>query len=492
MYQLKLTPKTENGKNELTGTMYWYPRNVDAKRLISVNIAARSTYKQLKERWTRSGRVVLSSPIDDTYGYFLYFGTTGDPKILPMFGERPLLVKNQRIFYFFVDSDINSIYNEINTIENKPHANGVEIPKKLKSCLDFFDRYLSSGWDVSIEYISSKYVDSKEEYAFCTNSIGLHPLLHLIHLIPDSAWNKEYHKQILTFLFKNDFLVSWMEIDDIKSANKREYILQKCEKISDGEITTTSQFRDVSKDIIKQLIDKHEFFETLHLASQSASESSVFRVLFNNLFELVPREQKEWIGYPKFQPKMIIDELEVHFIQRAGSSAKINMMTDALKKIFDKIDLYGLRDRRYRFICNVALPAQDYSSLPDRVGAIYDAVRTIARDNHLSEPTKEMWVKRISVRFITPPQFEYDVLLAFSKNWFFRRRPREFDELDEENRRKILKADIICDYSVYQGEEFIFLFKYFQNVQNSYVALNDLLSKNHNFTHFVEMKPLKE
>ncbi|KAF5416632.1 MAG: hypothetical protein C5S48_02395 [Candidatus Methanogaster sp.] len=492
MYQLKLTPKTENGKNELTGTMYWYPLNVSEKRLKSVNIATRSTYEQLKERWTRGGRVVLSSPIDGTYGYFLYFGTTGDPRILPMFGERPLMVKNQCILYFFTDNDINSIYNEINTIENKPHATGVKIPKKLKACLDFFGRYLSSGWDVSLEYISSKYVDSKEEYAFCTNSIGLHPLLHLIRLIPDSAWNKEYYKQILIFLFKNGFLVSWMDIDDFKSANKREYILQECEKISGGEITIIPQFKDVSKDIIKQLIDKYEFFGILHLASQSVSKSSVFRELFNNLFELVPREQKEWVGYPRFQPKMVIDELEMHFIQRAGSPAKIHKMADALKKIFDKIDFYGLRDRRHRFICDVALPARDYSLLPDRVGAIYDAVRTIARENHLSEPAKEMWVKRIAVRFITPPQFEDDVLLAFSKNWFFRRRPREFDELDEKNRRKILKADIICDYSVYQDGEFIFPFKYSQDVQNSYVTLNKLLFKNHNFTQFGEMDPPKE
>lgn len=103
-----------------------------------------------------------------------------------------------------------------------------------------------------------------------------------------------------------------------------------------------------------------------------------------------------------------------------------------------------------------------------------------------------MWVKKIAVRFITPPQFENDVSLAFSKNWSFRRRPREFDELDEENRRKILKADIICDYSVYKDGEFIFSFKYSQDVQNSYVALNDLLFKNHNFTQFGEMKPLTE
>ena len=492
MYQLKLTPKTENGKNELTGTMYWYPLNVSDKRLMSVNIAARSTYEQLEERWTRGGRVVLSSPIDGTYGYFLYFGTTGDPRILPMFGERPLLVKNQCIFYFFADSAINYISSEINIIEIKPHASGVEISKKLKSCLDFFNRYLSSGWDVSLEYISSKYVDSKEEYAFCTNSIGLHPLLHLIHLIPDSAWNKEYYKQILIFLFKNGFLVSWMDIDDFKITNKIEYILQECEKISNEEITTIPQFKDTLRDIIKQLIDKYEFFWTLHLAFQSASESSVFRALFNNLFELVPREQKEWIGYPRFQPKMVIDELEVHFIQRAGSPAKINKMADALEKIFDKVDFYGLLDRGHRFICNVALPPRDYSLLPDRVGAIYDAVRTIARDNRLSELTKEMWVKRIAVRFITPPQFEDDVLLAFSRNWFFRRRPREFDELDKVNRRKTLKADIICDYSIYQGGEFIFPFKYSQDVQNSYVALNDLLFKNHNFTQFGEMKPLTE
>jgi len=491
MYQLKLTPKTESGKNELTGTMYWYPMNVGEKRFWSVNIAARSTYEQLEARWTRDGRIVLSSPIGDTYcRYFLYFGTVGDPRIVPMFEERPLLVKNQCIFYFFADNDFNYIYNEINSIENKLHATGVEIPKKLKSCLGFFNKFLSPDWDVSLEYIQSKYVDRKEEYAFHTNNIGLHPLLHLIHLIPDSAWNREYYKQILIFLFKNGLLVSWMDIDDFKSTNKIEYILQKCKKISNEEITNMPQFKDVLKDIIKQLTDNYEFFGTLHLASQSASESSVFRTLFNNLFELVPREQKEWIGYPRFQPKMAIDELEVHFIQRAGSPAKINKMADALEKIFDKVDFYGLRDRGHRFICKVGLPPRDYSLLPDLVGAIYDAVRTIARENRLRELTKEMWVKRIAVRFITPPQFEDDVLLAFSKNWFFRRRPRQFDELDEENRRKTLKADIICDYSVYQDGEFIFPFKYSQDVQNSYVTLNDLLFKNHNFTQFGEMKPL--
>lgn len=364
MYQLNLTPRTETGKNELTGTVYWYPLNVSEKRLISVNIAARSTYEQLKERWTRGGRVVLSSPIDSMYEYFLYFGTTGDHRILPMFEGRPLLVKNQCVFYFFADNYINFIYNEINNIENKPPVNGVEIPKKLKSCRDFFNKLLSPDWDVSLEHVSSKYVDSKEEYVFYTNSIGLHPLLHLVHLIPDSAWNKEYYKRILIFLFKNGFLDSWVNIDDFKNTNKRECILQKCEKISDGEITTISQFKDVSKDIIKQLIDKYEFFGTLHLASQSASESSVFRALFSNLFELVPREQKKWIDYPRFQPKMIVDELEMHFIQRAGSPANIKKMAGALKKIFDKIDFYGLRDRRHRFICNVALPARDYSLLP--------------------------------------------------------------------------------------------------------------------------------
>ena len=493
MHQLKLTPVTESGKKELTGDeVYWYPLKViDNNILMSVDLTTESTYSHLKERWTRGGRIIVSSPINERYECFLYFGTIGDPRIVPIFKERPLLVKSGCIYYSFPDYDFDNIYREINSMENKLSEDDASIRTKQKLCLDFFENYFSHGWDLSLRYVKPKRIDRDvEKYGFHTNKIGLHPLLHLIQLIPDKEWDVEYYKQMFIFLFKNDFLVSW--IDNIENSDEKEAILQKCEKFSNGEITTIPEFKNVLKKITKQLVNKHEFFGVLYLAAQCANQSSVFKALFNNLFELVPKEQKEWIGYPKFQPKLIVDDVELHFIQKARSLFKIKNMTNDLNRIFDEVNFYGLRDYRYRFICKVRVSIWDYSLIPNRIGAIYDAVRTIARENHLSELTKEMWVKRIAVRFITPPQFEDDVLLAFSKNWFFRRKPKALDELDEENRRKTLRADIICDYSVYQDGEFVLPFKYSQDVQSSYVALNNLLFKNHNFTQFGEMNPPKE
>ena len=508
MYQLKLVPETESGRNELTGEVYWYPLKVYEKILMSVNITTQSTYKRLGERWRRGGRIIISSPIDDTYAYFLYFGTVGDPKIIPMFGERPLLVRNRSIYYFFSDDDFDGIYQKINSMENKPHVDTTSVRAKQKLCLDFFESYLLPDWSPSLKHTKSKPIDKDvRKYGFHTDKIGLHPLLHLIQLIPDNEWNKKYHKQMLIFLFKNNFLVSW--INDIENIDKKEDILQKCEEFSNGEITTVAEFKNVLKEIIKQLDDTHEFFGMLYLAAQCATESSVFGALFNNLFEFLPKEQKEWIGYPRFQPKLIVDELELHFIQNVRSSGKIENMVNGLNQIFDDVDFYELRDDRYRFICKVGV-LMDYSSISNWINVICTAVRTIARKNKLKEPTREMWVKRIGVQFVTPPQFEDDVLLAFSKNWFFRRKPRSLDELDEENKRKILKADIICDYRTYelkrsdeenkrktskkdnQDIEFIFPFKYSRDVQNSYVVLNNLLFKNHNFTRFGETKPLTE
>ena len=489
MYQLKLVPVTKSGKNELAGEVYWYPLKVNENILMSVNVTTRSMYKHLEEGWTRGGRIIVSSPIVGAHECFLYFGTIGDPRVVPMFGERPLLVKNQSIYYFFSDDNFDDIYRKIDSVDNGPDVGNVSIRTKQKTCLDFFEKSFSPDWNSSLKHIKPERINRDiKEYNFHTNKIGLHPLLHLIQLIPQSTWDKEYYKEMLIFLFKNDFLVSW--IDDIESTDKKDDVLQKCEKLSNGEIATIPEFKNILKEITKQLVDKHEFFGMLYLAAQSANESSVFKAFFNNLFELAPKEQKEWINYPKFQPKLIVDGVEVHFIQIARSPDKIASMAKDLKRIFDKIDFYGLRNYRYRFICKVDLPLRDYSLVSDRIGAIYDAIRTIAREHMLKEPTREMWVKRIAVHFTTPPQFESDVLLAFSRNWFFRRKPRKFDELDKESKEKILKADIICDYRVCQDGEFIFPFKYSQDVQNSYVALNNLLFKNHNFTQFGEMKPL--
>ena len=89
---------------------------------------------------------------------------------------------------------------------------------------------------------------------------------------------------------------------------------------------------------------------------------------------------------------------------------------------------------RYRFKCKVKIGGRyvDYIDLPDVIEETCNAIRTLANQNGVEfvpgEPgLSESWLKRMSIKIVTPPQFEYAIFKAFAflRKWRLQRKVSE-------------------------------------------------------------------
>lgn len=493
MYLLKLSPTTRSGKSILGDqTVYWYPIKVCDEMFTSVTIIDRGQHETLKSKWVEDGRTIVSFNIDG-YTVCIYSGTVGDKRVIPLFNEKPFLVKDGNICYFIPNDELfNDIFYKVDDyIRNIQFSKRFKLDKKLYSnfqrastdvekCKIFFEDYFQPGWTVELTSIET------DVCAFCTRDIGLNPVLNLISIMPADMWENKYQKELFIYILKNGFLMNWIEVKQIDDAKlkielKDTYTNITKEKLSDTELN------NIIKSIINNLFYKGGIFHTLYKTAASASDESSVN-LFDLLFCLMPEEEIKYIDFPRVQPKVIINGIEFHFIQYAKKDKEIEDMKNELKKekIFDKeLEVYKLGKAdvnkgffRYRFIGKIGI-AQDYVYLPRTIRCISNAIKNIAKGRNLHQEGEEMWIRRIKIKIITPPQFEHDVWQAFGR--IHPLIPYPIDKpsirIEEEKKLGILDAEIICDYKVYNCGIYIFAKKFNYDFQRKYARLNKLLNQ---------------
>lgn len=493
MYLLKLSPTTISGKSILDDqTVYWYPIKVCDEMFTSVTIIDREQHETLKSKWTKDGRTIVSFNIGG-YTVCIYSGTVGDKRVIPLFNEKPFVVKDGNICYFIPNDELfNEIFYKIDDyirniqfskrfkLDRKLYSNFQRASADVEKCKIFFEDYFQPGWTVELTPIET------DVCTFCTPEIGLNPVLNLISILPDDMWKNKYQKELFIYMLKNGFLMNWIEINQIDDAKlkmglKDAYTNITKEKLSDIELD------NIIKSIVNNLFYKGSVFNILYLIAACASDESSVN-LFDLLFCLMPEEEIKYIDFPKFQPKVIINGLELHFIQYAKKDKEIEELKNELKKekIFDKeLEIYKLgrgkidkRLFRYRFIGKIGI-AQDYAYLPRTLRRISNAIKNVAKDRNLRQEGEEMWIRRIKIKIITPPQFEYDVWQAFGIIHPLIPYPvdKSLIRIEEGKKLGIIDAEIICDYKVYNDGTYIFSKKFNYDFQRRYARLNRLLSQ---------------
>lgn len=490
MYHLFLRSKSR--EEVLYGQkIYWYPIGTTRKKhLISINIGTSQSYRNANKFWA-GGRTISVYKLDSENICFFYWGSQGDPLIAEEFGEKPVVVKNEGLNYYFSDEEIEEICKNNDSYDKTKDNND---NYKVKFCTEIFNEALSNNWNLEF-----KRLDDLCEYG--TEYVCPNPILQLIYFTDSNAFSEIYYKQVLEFLLKRGFLVYWIDPEELDDLNS---VLIECRRISKDKIKGTRELRNCINEAVQDLFNKYEIFRACYLASQCGSENSLFKILIENLHSLLPAKEKQYVekGFYFFQPKLIVNSVELHFIQTTGSKAQaINLYRDLLG-ITDKVNYYHVLQfkaniehltaksletypfkNRYRFICKINLGSVDYSKLPEQIKETIKAIKTVLIKRNTSVFIKEMWIKSIDFKIFTPPQFEDDIVYSLANNLLIKRYSSK-DCVDEEYLTKIIHISLACDYKIFEDSKFDFSFNYITDMQRVYSMLNRRLALKHNFSQF--------
>lgn len=445
-FEVVFKPKRSNQTQKIfMEDTYWYPQRIKGKRFISLNISSADTLKRFVPLALPEGNIFGEFPINDNEVCYVYSGSLTGNRVSASLGLRPFFVSNDTLFYFFPDEDFKTICHDVGmkvrkVVENSSGSVSImdENLRKLRKILTtpiaanlglyarFFELYCEDKCKAHLSYVN---VDSQR---YCTAKVGLHPLLHIVELIPSRAWTKERHRNLFVYLLQQDFLVDWVDITELDET-RRIRILSGIKRIT-PEITRFN-FKIRVNNMIKNLVNKCDIFTICYFLSRYEGGAATLKKLFDNLFYVLPEETEAYLSYPKFQPKLFIDGFEMHFIL-SGNIAKIYQMEMDLWEIFDEVASFGVgisepkpHLRRYRFVCKAKRERQyiDYMDFPDILDGTCNAIITLVNQNELQfvkqqSRLKESWLKRINLRIVTPPQFETATLEAFGKSWILHRK----------------------------------------------------------------------
>jgi hypothetical protein len=444
--KLVFKPKrsTEIRKNFMNDT-YGYPQKIEDNHVISLNISSVDTLKRFIPLALPSGSICGAFPINDNEVCYVYSGTLTDNPISASFGLRPFFVTNDTLIYHIPDEDFKKICQDVNMYIKKVIEDGsgsvslmgedLEILREILTTpiaanLDlyakFFEIYCEKKCKAHISYVNS--------HKYCTAKVGLHPLLYIIESIPTEAWIKEHDRDFFIYLLQQDFLVDWMDMTDLDETRRRRILSEMRNIIQEID---RFNFEIIVTKIVKDLIDKRDIFTIIYFLSRYEGVSSTLKQIFDNLFFLLPKDAEKYLLYPKFQPQLFIDGFEIHFILM-DTLRNIDRMKSDLKEIFDEVDSFSVgvyepeQYIRYRFICKAKKGRKyiDYMDLPSILEDTFRAIITLARQNEITfiekgSLMKESWLKRLSLKIVTPPQFETTTLEALSKRWILQRKVSE-------------------------------------------------------------------
>jgi len=494
MYKICLRPINNNPfKNQ---TIFWYPlQTTQFGNFVSFNIATGKNFKHL-EKLSNKGYILAEYFLNPENICFIYHGNKID-NLVDNFGEKAFITNNGKISYFFTESELRSIYeknvglnysNDI-TFKDIQYFTNHELSKKFREDWEFEFSLLNK----TCKYSSDLFLP--------------HPIIQLIDCTSKKL-GEIYYREMLIYLLNRSFLVSWINIDDI-SSNLRSDILNKYNELA----KTSKKEHDlptIIKNITVDLFNRSDIFRIVYLAAQCGSSNSVLKAMMNNLYSLLPFENKEYIdsGYINFQPKVTVESIELHFIQSTSFEWELIKIYEALLEISKNVKFYDIVEHkiledeelirksfkthkisnRYRFICDISIfPVIDYSKLNLKVSELSDAIVAILNKCATSGihriSIKELWIKRIGLIIFTPPQFEEDVMYSLSQKWII----NHFHLKDctyEKNGVKTMNVDLYCDYPVFTNEEFSFSFSYSCDIQYMYSILNETLKNKHNFSQF--------
>jgi hypothetical protein len=466
---------------------------------MSINIATLKSYQWVQKYWY-GGRIISEYYLDENNICFFYLGSKGDPLISKAFKEKPVIIKNECLNYIYSDKEIEDIYKEMKNINNlQGSQNDLISDTLIEFCSKLFKKTFEPNWSIEFSAI--------ENCDYCTDQISPNPILHLVqvHTKPE-VFSKNYYKKFLEFLLKKGFLATWLHVGDIDSADIHRKVLDECRRLSANEVYNNTEIDNKIQTIVSELFDKYEMFEIIYLASQCGSQNSIIHILFENMYNILPKDKKTNVEQStfRFQPIFKIKIIELHFIQATDSREQLRNLYETLKTISRAVRFYDFPQHkvlfdeysilksinqyepkaRYRFICDVEVfPAIDYLQLQNKVYEIGNAIKEILHLETDSRILNEMWVKKINMEIFTPTQFEDDVIYALSRNWFTIRNLNE-DYMDEETKSKVIFVNLACDYQVFKDNKFIFPFNYIKEIQYTYTTLNERLALKHNFTHF--------
>lgn len=469
MYKLTLESKKRKFRDQ---EVYWYPLKItDDGQLVSINIATVRSYKKIKRSFSGI-RVTSAYHLDKNNICFFYIGMQGDKSIFHEFGEKPFLIKDSKINYQFSDYEMGVIKHEFERSRSLRREDST--PMMIES----LQKNLGENWIIGLNKISG--IDR-----FSSKHISPNILLHLLNYIDGTKFEKNYYKDLYLFLVKFDFLVHWIDIDDLWDYDKNQ-ILLSCRNISYGEIINEDDLRKAIKQITAELFYNFEIFKILYIASQYGDNRSTTRLLFKNLHALLPNDTKDYVnqGFYNFQPKMMIYKIELHFIKNFISKSKIKPLIKSLRNIFNSVKIYRVytprRGYRIRFLCTVE-DSIDPSNLPGLIEMTGKAIQNILTQNNLPKYIEEMWVKSIGVKILTPPQFEDDALYSIGHNWLVNYENNK-NYVDKELMVKVVHVVLLCDYLVFSSKGFQFGFDFSNQFLYTYYILNKLLKNKYNFS----------
>lgn len=472
-------------------SVYWYPIKITSrKQLISVNISSFESFALLKEAWG-GRRIAASFPLRDSSIEFIYFGDRGNRLISETFGERASCVRSGALNYFFSKEDAYDLYKRIQHEEDAQLVNSTS-PLEVEKILEyFFEKYFENEWSISFTKL-----DALPTYS--SNKVAPHPIMHLFSLIDPSLYSEKYYKELFLYLLQKDFLVKWIDPKNV-TEYKAGDILEESIVLSRNKIKNMFDFQAVIQRIILETFNKYNVLNSTYLAVQCGNEKSIIKKLFKNLFSLLPTREKSYIGevYSNFQPKALIECIEIHFIQSYLSKPVLENIILSLNAMFDRVEYYTLRKRnvldidyfnRYRFFCEFKFfNPIDCNELKSKMEDIAYSIDNILIENGIYSRIGEMWVKSIKIQVLTPPQFEDDIQYAVSHIWPISRDANR-DFVDKREGIKVMHYILHCDYPLYRKSVNVFSLDYSRDVQFMYAILNNLLFKHHNFSLFAKLK----
>lgn len=493
MNKISLKPKRNNPFSDQT--IFWYPIIVTPSgNLISLNIATNEKFERLG-KLSNKGYVLSEYQLNQENICFLYHGNKID-QLIDNFGEKAFITDDGSINYFFSEIELNDIYKKIN---NEKDSDEIVFKNIRQFSIYELSKRFGSEWSINISEVD-------ESSIYSTNLISPHPIIQLIDT-SDKVLDKSYYKELLIYLLRNDFLVSWITPDEIPT-NLRLKILKKYNQLS-NENKNEHYLGTIIEELITDIFNKLEIFRIIYLAVQCGSDNSILKRLMQNLFSLLPQKKQVEvdIGCINFQPKFVVKSVELHFIEKAEDRVQLSKIYECLKEISRNVKFYDIVQhkilvdeelihkamknhqvgKRYRFISEISIaPAIDYSELHLKVMELANAIVAILSKKYSPNENyqlrvKELWVKKIGLKVFAPPQFESDVMYSLSQKWITKKTK---DHSLNENGIKIMDIDLYCDYPVFVNGEFSFSFDYTRDAQLVYSSLNNELKHKYNFDQF--------
>jgi len=510
IYSLKLTPGQNNlvAKKTLSkGFVYWYPVSIEGSIFTSLNIAHTTNVDRLIDSWKAEGRIVSSVQLNKDHTCFFYSGSVGDKKIVPIFTLMPLVVRDESIYYYFSENDFHEYYHQIKQLLFPSSTKQIFTPPKswgksyrkwiydLKRNSDEYNqvrrlseedlvrahmsKFFNPGWNITLSKVS------EEKCEHCC-SIGLNIVLNLVCLLPDDIWSTPYDKPIFIYMLKSGFLTSWL--DTCPPTFDMNEFISEVSKLSENKINGLEEIKNFKNRVILNLVTKHPIFKIIYYITRYENSSPQLNFIFDNLFHFIPEEKKRYMSWQEFQPKMFVEYFELHFMQKVPDEKRVNLLKNKLGAIFDQppeIRKYSstpwydsdgqVHFIRYRFICRISLPVLlDYLQLTEFIRQTGEAIKFYINDIKLTFDENQIWLKRIGIKIVLHPNFENNVLLAFSKKMHLISKPDK-DIIDDNNKIKILHEELICDYPYVKLNTLDFDFHYI------YTELNELLFKDFSF-----------